>query len=168
MNHKDGIRIPERAPEGEPTCDYGSCQFRRVPGSKHCVLHHHQREDLYSFARVEIKNKLQEIRKHPDSRNLETELALIRHILENLINTCDEASDLIRCSGQILQLVDRVKDLLAANIKVGQITGELMTIEEVTTIAQTLVGIVAEFVTPQDLETVVERFSSALDMPKDQ
>ncbi len=159
MSKNDCKHIPERSKPGDPVCSWANCQMLPIAGSDRCNMHHRKKEDLYAFKRLSIANRLQELRKHPDSRNLEIELALIRNILENVVNECD---DFVRSSGQIMALVDRISALLQSNIRVGQITGELLSIEEVGNLAQKMVEIVSEYVTVDDLAEVIERFEEVL------
>lgn len=166
-NNLDFKQITLRAKEGETTCDIGGCALRAVPGSKYCGIHGNspQPESLYKFEKSKIALRLAEIRKHPDSQNLEVELGLIRHLLENIINKCNDEMDFIQNSGQITQLVDKIQLLLKTNVHVGQVTKQLLSIEEVVTIAQQLVSIVSEYVDLDDLQEISERFEQCF-VPK--
>ena len=162
MAKNDFKNVPKRAKEGEITCDHPGCSFAIVPDSIHCAIHHRVTTDLYRLERAEVVNRLHEIRSHPDSRHLEIELALMRKMLETVLNQCQESTDLIRNSGTIGSLIDKIQGLLASNVKIGQITGTLMTLEEVADIAKALVGIVAEYLDPDEIAEVVDQFEEVL------
>jgi putative heme degradation protein len=162
MNKNDFKNIPQRAKPGDQICNRPGCEFAvaivdGVPQT-HCHIHLRDTSDLYRLNRVEVINRLNEIRRHPDSHTLEVELALLRNILESILNTCNESMDFIRNSGTIGSLVDKIEKLLKSNVSVAQATGALMSIEEVVTIAQALVAIVSEYLDPDELGEVVERF----------
>jgi len=163
MNKNDCKNIPKRAQEGDITCDRAGCHFAVIPGSNHCAIHHSKTPDLYQIDRAQVSARLQTMRHHPDANNLEVELALIRHILETLLKQCQDGEALLRNSGTIGSLVDKVQNLLTANIRAGQITGSLLTIEEVVTIAQDLVSIVAEYVDEEDVQEIMSRFQESLE-----
>jgi hypothetical protein len=166
VNKNDFKNVPQRAKEGDRQCDHPGCQFAvaivdNVP-QNHCHIHLRDTTDLYKLKRSEVINRLNEIRRHPDSRHLEIELALVRNILEETLNQCTESLDLIRNSGTIGSLVEKIEKLLKSNVAISQATGSLMSIEEVVTIAQALVAIVTEYLTPDELGEVVERFQQTI------
>jgi len=166
MSKNDFKNVPTRAKEGEITCDQGGCDFKVVYidgiPQQHCALHHRVTEDLYKLKRADVINRLTEIRQHPDSRNLEVELALCRSILEETLNSCTEAIDFVRNSGTIGALIEKIERLLKSNVAIAQATGTLMSIEEVVTIAQALVAIVTEYLDQDDLAEIVERFQRVI------
>ena len=163
QNSKDFKNTPERATGDQKCCERAGCDLRAVANSKYCAIHQHlDRTELYDFDKVRIANRIDNIRKHPDSRNLEVELALIRHLLEKIVNVCKEDTDFIRFSGQIMQMVDKISNLLKTNIQVSQVTHQLLSIEEVVTIAQSIVAIVAEYLDVDTLQEVSERVEKVL------
>ena len=160
QNNTDYKNLPQRATGDQKRCKCAGCDFRAVAESDFCAMH--KPEKLYDFTRVKIANRLDAIRKHPDSRNLEIELALIRHLLEKIVNTCQEDTDYLRFSGQIMQMVDKISQLLKTNIQVGQITHQLLSIEEVVNIAQRIVGIVGDYLDIDTLQKVSDRVEEVL------
>jgi len=162
MNKNDFKNIPKRAEINEITCARAGCHFAVVPESRFCAIHHTTDGDLYKLDRAKIADRIAEIRKHPDSRNLEVELALIRHILEGILQKSEDMDKLLRNSGTIGTLIDKIQALLSANIRVGQITGTLLSIEDVVTIAQALVAIVGEYVDENDVEEIMTRFQQVI------
>lgn len=162
QNNVDFKNTPMRATADQIRCARAGCNLRAIEGSEYCPTHQHFGKPLYDFNKVKIQNRLEAMRRHPDARNLEIELALIRHLLEKVVTNCTEDMDFLRSSGQIMQLVDRISSLLKTNIKVEQVTHQLLSIEEVVEIAQKIVAIVAEYLDLDDIESVTQRIEEVL------
>jgi len=163
MQNSTDFKNTPRAPVGDaPRCARAGCSLEAVLDSPYCAIHQHIGQSLYDFNRVKIQNRLEAMRKHPDAKNLEIELALIRHLLEKVVSTCTEDMDFLRSSGQIMQLVDRISNLLKTNIRVEQVTHQLLSIEEVVEIAQKIVAIVGEYLDVDDIESVTQRIEEVL------
>lgn len=162
QNNPDFKNQPVRATGDQKRCERAGCDMRATENG-YCPMHQHfGNKGLYDFRRVQIANRLAEIRKHPDSKNLEVELALIRQILEKIVNTCEQDADYLRFSGQIMQMVDKISHLLKTNIQLGQVTHQLLSIEEVIGIAQQIVVIVGDYLDEDALAKVSERIEQVL------
>ncbi len=140
----------------------GQCKFLAIPDMKYCPIHapggtmgiilKRQEKALYDIKRGEVLHRLNQFRSHPDSKNLTVELGIIRLTLEEILNKCESNWDFVANSATILRLTEQIEKLLKSNIRVEQLTGELMTLEQVTQIAQALITLIAEHVT--DVEVI--------------
>jgi hypothetical protein len=177
----DSKHIPVRCEPDDPrrcqaNVSHGQCPFLAVPpnqngqGGKYCPIHtsSFSQNDkgvhggLYNFNRTEVLSRLQTFKNHPDSRALAIELGLLRLILEQTVNKCD-AYDLLGQSAQISVMVDKIRDTLIANVKLEQKVGDLLSIEQVITIAQALYGVVCEHINDVEiLERIANEFENVL------
>jgi len=148
----------------------GQCCMLAMPhtwdsGKPLCPLHGTPpRPSLYRISNTEIADRMNDMRRNPQSYTLEHELALVRVLLETVLQQCDSAATLVVRSGHLLELTSQVERLLGANIKLAEKTNNLLSIEQVTEIAQSLIDIVAaqlENSYPEDA-TVVDG-STAID-----
>lgn len=113
-------------------------------GKPLCPLHGTPpRPSLYRISNTDVADRMNDMRKNPQSYTLEHELALVRVLLETVLQQCDSAATLIVRSGHLLELTSQVERLLGANIKLAEKTNNLLSIEQVTEIAQSLIDIVA-------------------------
>lgn len=161
--HPDFKQPLKKSTENDKRCAEARCTFASIPGTDYCPLHQPKNADLYAFKKTEIAANLHKMRNHQDFHTLEVEIGLIRYLLESYVNSCETHLDLMRNSGQMLQLVDRINGLLKSNIQVGQITGELMSKEQVVTIAQQMVTIISDYLTEDELGEVLGKFGEIFD-----
>jgi len=141
-----------------------------VPGTNFCVIHSVQdadgsnKQDLYNFKITEVSRRIAKYRNHPDSRNLTVELGLLRLILEETINKCEDAYDLVVNNAQLTSLIERIRVVQQANIGIEQKLNDLLTIEQVTGIAQQLFNAIVVHVKDLDLlEVIAAEFESILE-----
>ncbi len=142
-------------------CNTGQCPFKAVPGTKLCPVHtvsgvqhnldQKKANDLYSFKNALARNRVNQFRNHPDFRNLEVEIAVVRLTLEEILNQCNASFDFLSYAPQITILVERIERLLKSNVRIGQLTGELMTLDQVAEIAQQLILAITERVNDPEL-----------------
>lgn len=113
-----------------------------------CPLHGTPpRPSLYRIPNSAVTNRMVEMRQHPQNYTLENELALVRVLLETTLSQCTDAATLLIKAGPLLELTGQIDRLLGSNIKLAEKTGHLLSVEQVTKIAQSLIDIVADELT---------------------
>jgi len=172
----DEKQVPIRCAENDPnrcqsSARQGQCPFLAVPGTIHCPIHGSKESKasenaLYQFNKTEVLARISAFRSHGDSRTLAIELGLLRLLLEQIINKCD-SYDLVMNSVQISTLITQIKELQTANIKLEQRVGDLLAMDQVIEIAQSLYAVVTKYITDVDiLGKVAEEFEDILGGPE--
>jgi len=180
----DYKHIPQRCEPDDPRrCQsagpHGQCAFLSVPGTDRCPMHlggtrtenyvSGRTSELFNIKSIEVINQLQKFKNHPDSKKLTTELALLRVLLENTLNQCESSFDLLTHSSQIMNLTDKIQATLVSNTKLEEKIGDLLSIDQVISIAKALYSAVTERITdPDTLEKIAGDFQRILthDPPK--
>jgi len=169
---QDEKHIPHPCDENDPnrcqaTTKNGQCKFFAVPGSKFCPMHARVNtadKNLYNIHITEVAARIKAFRNHPDSKKLTTELGLLRLLLEEAINKCTCSYDLVTNNAQLLSLIEKIRIVQQANINIEQKIGDLLSIEQVTEIAQQLYNVVAKYIHDLDmLEGIASDFEQILE-----
>jgi len=169
-NFQDEKHIPRRCEPDDPhrcqaTARGGDqCCFLAVPGRKYCPIHQNpESRPLYSFEREFVQTKLQDFTNNPKARSLAEELSVLRMVFERAINNCEDPTDLVMQSPQIITLADKIQSVLIANTKLEEKVGSLMSVAEVTEIAEKLFAIITTHVQdPDTLEAIAHDFEYCL------
>ena len=158
---QDEKHIPKRCKTNDPhRCATGDCEFLAVPGDTHCILHNRSQDldttkkGIYNFNMTEVALRIKQFKNHPDSKKLTEELGLLRLLLEQAVNKCECAYDLVTQSTQLTALVEKIRIVQQANINIEQKLGDLLSMEQVTEIAQALYDVVTLHIKKQLPEDV--------------
>lgn len=165
----DHKRIPQRCSPTDPhACDFCG-EFLAIPGLPNCPLHNIngdlevQRNDLYALKKTAVAARLALMKGHPESRSLANELGILRITLEETINKCDDAYDLVMNEAAISRLVTAIQSALVANQKLEEKVGELLSVDDVITLVQMFFEIIKDYVTSaEDQEAIANRISEIL------
>lgn len=166
---EDFKRMPIHCEENNPhACDHCG-KFLAIPGSKYCPIHAATSENdlakagLYDVAKNIAMQKLDHLKNHSEANSLTNELAILRVLLEQVINSCEGPFDFLMKEATISKLVLSIQTTLVANQKVEERLGELLSTEQVIAIIQKFFEIIAEFITdPNILEQIANRTNALL------
>jgi len=150
---------PERC---KAEISHGQCWYKTVPGAQYCALHKGD-ANLASIAkaktdryRIEIwQQRLDELSNSPRLKNLHDEIAIIRLLLENILQTCETTTDLIMHSQRIGDLVTKVEKLVVSCHSLEKQTSSMMDKTTAISFAGSIIDIITCYVTdPQILENI--------------
>ncbi len=135
----------------------GQCKFVRVEGSEYCNQHggHHaitreRKEGLRNLKLTKFKARLAILGNSSHLMSLRDEIAVVRMTLEELINSCEGASDLIMMSGQIAALVNNIGKLVKDCHSIEEKTGHLLSKDTLSQFAGKVIDIVVKHVEDED------------------
>lgn len=139
----------------------GQCSFLAVPGSNMCPKH-----DLHNIARQRNADKrnyrltkwqarMEEFADSDKVKSLREEIGILRILLEENMNRCQSAMDIVLYSGKISDLVVKIEKLVASCHRLEQSTGLLLDKSAVINLSNTIITIIANNVKDDAILSVV-------------
>ena len=168
--------IPERVDADSPIRCQGimggkhQCLNKQVPGSKFCPLHGGNKvfgkaekaeHRLYAFHK--FQSRIEKFCDHSKHLDLSMELALLRQLLEALVNRAGDLNELLMYSPQIQDLVIRIEKLVVSMNKVEKELGEVLDKNALMqTVAEILTIITANVTDEATLAAIADGISGLL------
>jgi len=129
------------------------CVNKVVPGTTSCPANggvaNRQYIEIHNMGLYRIRKfqqQITEFKAHSQMRSLDDELAIQRMILEEILNQCESANDLILYSTKIGEVIQDIKALVVASEKMASRTGMLVSRTEAILLAQRMVEVIARHV----------------------
>lgn len=161
-DHPD--RCQGRSPMGAG--DVEQCSFVREPNSQYCFIHGGnkataaaEKASLNIYRIAKFQKRLQEFQVANGARTIDEELAILRMILEETINKCEDNMELLLYSTKISELIRDIKALVVVADKLATKSGMLIGRSEAIVIAGKVVDAISRHITD---ETALARISDEL------
>ena len=160
----------ERVPEDHPECcESQGCIIKRLPGSRFCAAHGGNK-GAESTAKKMLKNyrltkfaaEVQEKQGSSDIKSLTGEIGMLRQIIQEQWNSCDDANDLILKSGPISDLFTKLEKLVNSCNNIDKTLGNLIDKEKVVLFAQTIVTIISPYIPEEKLDELNLRIEESI------
>ncbi len=149
----DWERVSEDHPE---CCETQGCIIKSLEGSNFCAAHggnkgveSTNRANLKNYRLTKFAAEVQEKKGSSNIKSLTGEIAMLRQIIEEQWNSCQDANDLILKSGPISDLFTKVERLVNSCNNIDKTLGNLIDKEKVIIFAQTIVKIISPYI-PED------------------
>lgn len=139
-HHKEQlIKVP---PDDPTRCQiitrHGQCQFKSVEGLTKCIMHGRteaaklkkDKIKTYILTSLGLDEEYSENLLSNNLLNLRNEIALIRVVLQQKLNSCKSVNDLAIASGSIAQLVAQITQTVTLAHKLEESLGKYMTKDE--------------------------------------
>lgn len=160
---------PRRCQGVRPT--KGQCRNIAVEGSTFCPGHGgnkafeaEKKRKIRNYKLNKFHLRIQELGDSSYVMDLREEIALLRMLIEEKVNQCNDNTDLILVSGPLSDLVVKVEKLVTSCNRLDFKLGGLLDRTKVVQYAQSLVRIVAKYVTDEvALEKISEEFLTTLE-----
>jgi hypothetical protein len=127
------------------------CSNRRVDGATRCPLHGANKQleatenaSLRVYRLSKFKQRASELTDHDNVKSLREEIAILRIIIEERINKCDDAHDLVIQSGPISDMIMKVEKVVSSCHRLEGQLGNLLDKQAVKNLAATLMQILAQ------------------------
>jgi len=153
----------------------GQCENRAVKSEsgeygQFCMAHggnrfleKKQAESLRNYRLDKFKNHLERHASSPALKSLRDEIAILRIIMEERLNRCSDANDLILQSGPISDLVSKIEKVVSSCHKLEGSMGQLLDKSAILQFASEIIDIVGQEVTNDDeIEKVGNRIIAAV------
>ncbi len=160
----------ERVSEDHPECcETQGCIIKRLQGSKFCAAHGGNKgvasvaaKSLKNYRLTKFAKEVQEKQSSSNIKSLTGEIAMLRQMIEEQWNSCEDASDLILKSGPISDLQTKVEKLVNSCNNIDKTLGNLIEKEKVVIFAQTIVSIITPYIPEEKLDELNFKIQEAL------
>lgn len=148
----------------------GQCLNKAVPGCNNCMIHGGAGQ-LVAQAGVGLKNyrlsKFQaQVARMGNSdgvKSLRDEIGILRMIMEEQLNRCEDASDLMIASHTITDLVLKIEKVVVSCTKLESSLGQTMDKQALLNFASQVIGIIGNHVTDSEtLDAISDNILKAL------
>ncbi len=161
---------PNRCQYIRPT--YGQCTNKACDGSTYCPAHGgnrgaqtKQKKKLRNYQLNKYKNRIAKKSNSSDILSLRDEIGILRLLIEEKINRCqDDSYDIIMMSGPLSDLIMKVERMVSSCTKLENRLGNFLDKNKVIQFAQTIVKIISENITDEEtLDTISNKILEVLD-----
>ena len=142
------------------------CNKKAVPGSNYCPLHGAnsriqaiKAESLRNYRLTKFRKSVQEKSNSSAIKSLRDEVGILRMMLEEKLNMCEDVHDLILQSGPIGQMVLNIERVVTSCHKLEDSMGQLLDSQAVLRFANRIIDIIGENI--QDTE-VLEKIANQI------
>jgi len=127
------------------------CIHKRVEGSNYCEIHgansivqEKANKEMYKFKLAIYKDRLNELNEDEDLSSLKNEIGLLRILVEERFNSCNDTMDLVIQSGPISDLIIKIKSTIESFNKMETKLGNLLDKQAILSFAQSVIQIIGE------------------------
>jgi len=156
ISRMDGPDDPERC---QGVSKQGQCINKQSAGSQYCHAHGGNKaqdanklKDLRNYRLAKWRVKLDHFANSEGIKSLRDEIAILRMVLEERLELCNDATDLVLQSHSISDLIMKIEKLVASCHKLEGSMGQLLDKQAILTFASDVIGIIGDEVT--DTEAV--------------
>jgi len=153
----------------ESTINTGQCPNCKSSGTNHCVLHGANSgvmsRDGSAVRNYRLRTWQKRVGEMADSegiKSLREEVGILRVILEEMVNQCNDSLDLLLYSQRMSDLVMKIEKLVVSCDKLENRMGLLLSKDSVLQLAATYVQIINNYVAdPNVIEQISEEMMQA-------
>ena len=148
----------------------GQCNLRAVENSEFCPAHGgnmaHQankNKELRNYRLSKFQARIAELGNNDNITNLRDEIAILRIMIEERINTCKDSHDLMLMSSPLSDLIMKVEKVVVSCNKLESKLGNLLDRNKALQFAQIIVQIIGNYITDEEeLDKISEEILKAL------
>jgi len=149
----------------------GQCINRALPGLDVCAAHGGalksktlKEQSLRNYRLMKFKERASELSNSDGITSLKDEVALLRMLIEERINQCNDSHELLLVSGPLSDLIIKVEKVVSSCHRLDSKLGNLLDKTKVLLFAQVVVEIVGTVVTdPEQLDIISDKILKALE-----
>ncbi len=138
----------------------GQCRNKCVPGQKGCAMHCSPAKERKAanrqFQLTRWRTRVSEFADAPEIKSLREEIGIIRMILENTINMCDDHVSLLINSDKISKMVNDIDKLVNSCHKLEEKTGQVLDKTQIGTILDVIIKAITDQVADPDIIEAIQ------------
>lgn len=148
----------------------GQCPYKAVEGTKYCPMHTgqsirtmvlEQEKSNYRLGRYQAR--VERFANNSQVKSLREEIGITRMLLEEIVNSCKDETDLIIKSGKISEMVMKIEKLVVSCHKLEVQSGLLLDKVAITNFANTLITIINKHIPNSDtVSTIADQILNAI------
>jgi hypothetical protein len=147
----------------------GQCDYVSEEHSNFCIMHGGNRgaevqkaKDLRNYRLTKFQARTSELGNNDQLTSIRDEVAILRMIIEEKVNACNDSQDLLLISGPLSDLIMKSGALVEKCQKLESKLGNHLDRTKVTQFAQMCVEIISNHVNDDVIEIVSEELLTAL------
>ena len=153
INDIDWKRVSDPADPNrcQATTSHGQCLNVAAEGSNYCMAHagnfarfRKQENDMKNYKLDKWRQRVAEMANSGGLKSLSDEIGILRFTLETVLNQSEDSNALIRNSGTILNLVDKIERLVTSCQKLDKELEGLIDQEQLLIICDSIVQILGK------------------------
>jgi len=140
----------------------GQCPYLKIVGSNYCPRHggllieaKKRKDNLRNYRLDKWKKRVGEFADSDGIKSLREEIGILRVIMEEMLNRCEDATDLLLYSTRMADLVMKIERLVMSCDKMENKMGQLLSKESVLQLATEFVEIINKHVTDMNVIDVI-------------
>jgi len=149
------------------------CLLKAMEGGSYCPVHGgvftekaQKREQLRNYQLSKYRQRVGDLASSPALKNLNEEIGILRMTLENIINQCNSAAELMVASQTISDLVLKIERLVSGCHKLDKDLMGLFGTDDLRKLASDIIEIVGRHVPAEEIEDVAVELQIALEKMK--
>jgi len=155
----DIVRVEEDSPERcQGVNRQGQCLNKREPGSDYCIAHggnkgreKMEKESLKNYRLTKFQAQIQKYVDSPNIKCLRDEVGILRVLMEEKLNQCSDAKDLIYQSGPISDLVIKIEKLVTSCHKLEGSMGSLLDKQAIIQFGSELITLISSEIKDEEV-----------------
>ena len=176
LKDKPGIKAtkdPEK--QCQSLANGNPCYYEKVKNAKYCAMHGGQntvkaqrKQEMYDLRKSKwlqkiADEKLEDFSQGKNKFNMAEELGILRIVLQEILGQCTDITQLMRHNQKISNTISQIERLIFNSLKLDQKLGQLVSKDEMITIAQVLVNCIqVEINDAQKIKNIVGNFEKIL------
>ncbi len=137
----------------QATCKDRQCPYKRCEHSEYCPMHNggmgevkHKADSARMYRLAVWQQRVAEFADSDQVKGLRDEIGILRLLLEQVLNTCKDATDLLMYASRISELVTKIQSVVVSCNRLEQANGGLMDKSQALHLAANIVEIVGRYV----------------------
>ncbi len=157
-----------RVEPDDPTCcqglnAHGPCNIQAVSGQKFCKLHFGignkiaEQTAARNYRINKWQHRINELADNDSLKSLHEEIGVLRLLMEETLNKCQNSTELLLYSRAISELVLKIEKVVASCHKLELATGQLVNKQNMMFMGDVIIQIIGEVCPPDKIAGVSER-----------
>jgi hypothetical protein len=154
------------APDSPVRCQavdkQNQCNDQQVEGSKYCPRHNGNmaavskaKQDIKNYQLMRWKSQLSDKMSSESIKSLREEIGILRIIMQETMNRCEDAADLIMYSGKIADVAMKIEKLVTSCAKLESSLGLMLDKAAALQLSGEIVDIISRHISDPDVQTKI-------------
>lgn len=169
LNIMEKVTDPDDPRRCQGVCASGQCPHKAEPESHFCAMHGGKKsqeainkKEMKNYRLTKYRDRVTDLSNNANLASLRDEVAILRMIIEEKVNACQDTQQLLLVSGPLSDLVMKCGVLVEKCNRLESRLGNFLDRNKITQFAQICIEIISQFVPPENLEQAGEQIFKAL------
>ncbi len=159
------VEYPSDPRRCQQVTGHGQCLIIAQTGSPYCLAHstgfesRQEKALIRNLRLTKWKSQVEEMADNPQVKSLREEIGVLRVILQETMNRCETANDLIMFSNKLSDIVIKIEKLVVSCHRLEEKTGALLDKSAALQLGAAFVDVIAKEITD---EAILDRISDSI------